>query len=126
MELSTETKDYVIVTRLGDFWVNKEKAASVSKGLEDKSGKVMFEEFGTISMAQVFGVLNRQGYEAYQNKQNGKWQCDKKTWHDKFAKCDCRANTHKTVDQLNMAQDNREAPGEGYKKYLEMRKNLLK
>lgn len=126
MELSSEKKDYIVVTRLGDFWVNKEKAKSVRSGLGDKDGKVDFEDFGTISMGQVFGVLNREGYQEYQNKQNGKWKCEKETWHDKFTKCDCSREIYKTYDKLNISNDHNTEVGEGYKKFQKMKKKLLK
>lgn len=124
MQLSTDVKEWVIVTRLGDFWVSAEKAKSIASGMDDKAGKASIDEVGIISMSQVYAVLTRKGYEVYQKKQSGKWECNKGTWHEKFSKCDCRLNVAQTPIELGLTEDSREAPGPGYAKYQEMREKM--
>lgn len=126
MELSTETKTSVIVTKLGDFWVDAHKAKSIASGMDDKAGKAVIEEFGIISMSQIYAVLTREGYEVYQKKQAGKWQCNTGVWHEKFSKCNCRKDIHRTPKELGMETDNRTELGEGYEKFKRLRDKMVK
>lgn len=126
MELSTDTRTNVVVTKLGDFWVSTEKAKSIASGIDDKAGRVVIEEFGIVAMNQVFAVLTKEGYEVYQRKQSGSWQCDKKVWHEKFTKCNCVKTVIKTPEELGMATDNRSANGDGFAKFQEMKRQMLK
>lgn len=126
MEVSKELKTSVVVTRLGNFWVTSEKAKSISTGLDDKQGKVVIENIGVIAMNQIYAVLTKEGYDTYQLKESGKWQCEKGTWHEKFSKCDCRNETYRTIDELPIAKDNRDTTGEGYKKFQETRAKMIK
>lgn len=124
MQLSTDVKEWVIVTRLGDFWVSADKAKSIASGMDDKAGKASIDEVGIISMSQVYAVLNRKGYASYQNKQSGKWECEKGTWHEKFSKCDCRTDVAHTPTQLGLTEDNREDLGPGHAKFQDMKMKM--
>ncbi len=91
---STSVKTSVVITRLGDFWVTEKTAREIASQMDDKGAKIVLESVGVVSMNQVFAVLTKEGYEAYQKKQNGEWKCEKGSWHEKFKQCDCPMNDY--------------------------------
>lgn len=80
-------KTFVIVTRLGDFWVNQDRATRVmSAKKNDPQGFVEFEG-NLVSCSSIDGILDAKAYDLYNKKKNGHWQCNYKYWHKRFEQC---------------------------------------
>lgn len=89
-------KTMVVVTRLGDFWVNPDRAMNVAAAKQQDPQGTIEMDGSFIGCQQIDGILTAFQYDDYNRKRNGQWQCKYKTWHAKFEQCACARNQHET------------------------------
>lgn len=75
MSMELTDKTHVLVTRLGDFWVNQERGNNIM-AIIGRDPKAQIEFDGSFVMAQnVEGLLSASQYNDLQCKRRGMWQC---------------------------------------------------
>ena len=89
-------KTHVLVTRLGDFWVNQERGSNIM-AIIGRDPKAQIEFDGSFVMAQnVEGLLSASQYHDLQCKRRGMWQCKYMQWHGRNDQCYCAQNLNRT------------------------------
>jgi hypothetical protein len=82
----------VIVTRIGVFWVETERANKIKQIREaDPTGVIEIDDC-QIGVRDIFGILTPAKYSDYQNERRGMWQCQYKQWHPRNDICYCARN----------------------------------
>lgn len=123
-------KTHVLVTRLGDFWVNQQRGANIMQ-LKMRDPNAQFEMDGSyITAPSIDGLLTAQQYAELQNKRRGMWQCKWQQWHNRNDQCFCARNAH-TASAPAKPRDDRpplteEQRAAGRKKMAELRKRFGK
>ncbi len=84
------TKQMVLVTRIGDFWLSETRAKAVMEiGNQDKQANINIEGIGWIRASSIEGLLTAEQYGNLQYKRRGMWQCVKQQWHSRDDQCYC-------------------------------------
>jgi hypothetical protein len=82
-------KTHVLVTRLGDFWVNQKRGADIM-AIKMRDPNAQFEMDGSyITAPSVDGLLTAKEYNDLQCKRRGMWQCKWEQWHNRNDNCFC-------------------------------------
>lgn len=77
----------VVVSRLGDFWVNKQRADNIIEVKQkDPSGSIELDG-NLIACSSIEGVVSAEQYQIINNRRRGAWQCKYRWWHEKFQQC---------------------------------------
>jgi hypothetical protein len=84
-ELSGKNK--VLVTKLGDFWVNDVAAEKIRQSLDDESVKGIDLDDNFIRISSVDGIICAEAYGDMQIKKRGGWQCKYQKWHERNTQC---------------------------------------
>lgn len=86
--MSSLTKEMMfVVTRLGDFTVDKVRADNITQiRLDDPTGAISIDG-SLVACNQIDGILNSKQYEIYMLKKRGGWQCKYSHWHEKYQQC---------------------------------------
>lgn len=126
MSSEISKRQMVIVTRLGTFWVDIERAENIRKIKEDDPQGIVDIDNSFISLSQVYGMLTPEKYAEYQNERRGMWQCTYKHWHPRQDNCTCardRVTRHERPRTPKLTPEEREKAS---KKLDEMRKRFGK
>jgi hypothetical protein len=84
-ELSVE--NMVVVSRVGDYWVNDEQAAKI-RTILDNGAKGLIEIKGSyVSINSIDGVITAEDYGVVQLKRRGAWECKYRYWHERGENC---------------------------------------
>lgn len=80
-------KTMVVVTRIGDYWVNKKRATAIMQAKQDDpNGSIVFDG-NMISCHSIDGVITAEEYEKLNIKRRGGWQCKYGYWHERNNQC---------------------------------------
>jgi len=100
-------KTHVLVTRLGDFWVNHERGNSIMQ-IISRDPRAQIEFDGSYVTAQnVEGLLTAGQYHDLQCKRRGMWQCKYQQWHGRNDQCYCAQNAQRSRTQYEPVDDER-------------------
>lgn len=92
-------KTHVLVTRLGDFWVNQKRGTDIM-AIKMRDPNAQFEMDGSfITAPSVDGLLSAKEYNDLQCKRRGMWQCKWEQWHNRNDNCFCAQNRSRVVRQ---------------------------
>lgn len=87
MSNDLSTKNLVVVSRVGDYWVNDEQATKIRQVL-DSGAKGMIEIGGSyVAIHSIDGVITAQDYDVVQKKRRGAWECKYRYWHERGEGC---------------------------------------
>jgi len=82
---------YCIQMRSGVFiWLERERCENLMLALENPNcPKFVRVDDQMINTADVSGIFTAGTMEDTTLRKNGKWQCDKGSWHSRQDKCEC-------------------------------------
>jgi hypothetical protein len=80
-------KTMVLVSRLGDFWINPGQAKKIMAIKEQKPDATLELQGNFISCRNVLGVLTAESYAALNHRRRGDWQCKYHQWHERKETC---------------------------------------
>ena len=106
-------KTMVVVSRIGDFWVNPNQASEIIRIKQtDPQGSIVIDG-NLVSCQSIDGVLKPDEYETLNNKRRGLWQCNHRKWHNRNDPCYCGRNiTRSTPPAPQLSDEQRAKAGE--------------
>ena len=130
MNNAITNKTHVLVTRLGDFWVNAQRGQKIM-AIATADNAAQIEMDGTyIRAANIDGLLTTAQYGDLQNKRRGMWQCKYMQWHGRSDDCYCARNAAVTRKQVVVVDERPPMTAEAKKAAAErlaaMRAKLLR
>lgn len=121
-ELARQQK--VIITRVGSFWVDKERADKIDQIRENDPTAVIEIDDNKVQAAAIYASLTPGQYQNYQNEKRGLWQCVHKNWHPRNDNCMCARNIPQRPPESRILSDEERA--KAAVKLAEMRKRFGK
>lgn len=121
-ELARQQK--VIITRVGSFWVDKERADKIDQIRENDPTAVIEIDDNKVQAAAIYASLTPGQYQNYQNEKRGLWQCVYKNWHPRNDNCMCARNIPQRPPESRILSDEERA--KAAVKLAEMRKRFGK
>lgn len=79
----------VIITRVGSFWVDRDRADAIDRIRENDPTAVIDIDDNRVQASSIYATLTPEQFQNYQNEKRGLWQCQYKNWHPKFDNCAC-------------------------------------
>ncbi len=87
MNKALSKNNMVVVSRVGDFWVDDKKAQFVCALLEDrKRGMVQLDD-NYINITSIDAIVTAEQYEKISARRRGGWQCRWEYWHERNHEC---------------------------------------
>lgn len=80
-------KTLVVVSKLGDYWVNPKQAEVIRVTLESSPTSSIDFDGTIVRCAAIDGILKPDDYETLNLKRRGAWQCKWKKWHERHQQC---------------------------------------
>lgn len=90
-------KTMVVVSRLGDYWVNPTRARKVMKAKQDDPNGCIELDGSLIGCHAIEGVVTAEQYVVVNYRRRGAWQCKYKWWHERNQQC-----AHQTYNPKEM------------------------
>lgn len=115
----------VIITRVGAFWVDLERAQNIDRIRQEDPNAIIDIDGNMVSANQIYATLTPEQYSNYQNEKRGMWQCAYQKWHPKFDNCEHarEQRPEPKPDKPEMSDADRE---KARAKLDEIRKNISK
>ena len=77
----------VVVTKVGDFWVNKDRAANIMKIKSADPNGVIDIDGDMIAAHTIEAALSPKTYSELQKKRRGCYYCEYGHWHERGTSC---------------------------------------
>lgn len=94
----------VIVTRVGVFWVDLDRAQSIDAIRQSDPNAIIDIDGSMISASQIYATLTPSQYSNYQMEKRGMWQCQWQKWHSKFDTCEHARELHREPPKVVIEQ----------------------
>lgn len=92
---SITDKVMVLVTRIGNVWVTKERGQNAMNIKEQDPNAIIEIDEGYYSANQIVGLLTAQQFDNYQKERRGLWNCPYQKWHGRNDDCTCARDQYK-------------------------------
>lgn len=119
-------KQMVVVTRVGSFWVDIDRAERIKRVRSSNPDTVIAIDESQIDTRSIYGILTPEQYYNYQNERRGLWQCEYRKWHPKNDTCTCARDKaeRESVAPTNKLTDEQREKAQA--KAAEIRSKILK
>jgi len=87
MTNSVSDKTMVVISKVGDYWVNKRRASAIMKIKEQNPNSSIELDGSLISCNVIDGIITASQYDDLNKKRRGAWCCKFGKWHERNEQC---------------------------------------
>ena len=116
----------VIVTRVGAFWVDVDRADKIDQIREQDPEGVIDIDGNRVQARAIYATLTPEQYSNWQNERRGLWQCQYKNWHPRNDVCYCARDVRNQPPKEPQPEMSEEDRAKARAKLDEIRKNISK